>query len=159
MIALTTNLKLGSVTEKATTQRTGFEMTSMCKFGRNHLATSAAGLHSLGGDDLDGSEIEAYFEPLTTDLGISNQKRLRFVYVGFQCSGSLELVVTADEQTERTYAIAPTKTGQQKIRVPIGRDGQGRYWNFRIKNVSGCDFSIDSIDVLPVVLTQGIDSY
>lgn len=159
MIALTTNLKLGPATAKATTQRIGFEMTSMCKFGDNYLVTSDSGLYELGGNDLDGSNIDSYFEPVTTDFGISNQKRLRYVYIGFQSSGNLQLVVTADEQTERTYTITPTKTGQQKIRVTIGRDAKGRYWNFRIKNVSGCDFSIDSIDVLPVVLSHGFNSY
>ncbi len=159
MIALTTNLKLGPMTAKATTQRVNFPFTSMCKFGNHHLATSSSGLFELGGDDLDGDEIESYFEPLTSDFGISNQKRLRYVYIGFECSGNLVLFVTADEQAEREYAIAPSKTGQQVIRVTIGRDGQGRYWNFRIKNVSGCDFSIDSIKVLPVVRTHGINAY
>ncbi len=160
MIALTANLKLGPVTGKATTQRTSFPMTSMCKFGSNYLATSDSGLFSLGGDDFAGSNIDSYFEPITTDFGISNQKRLRFVYIGFQASGNLRLVVTADEQTERTYTITPSKTGQQKIRVTIGRkNGKGRYWNFRIKNVSGCDFSIDSIEVTLVVLSHGFNSY
>ncbi len=159
MIALTTNLKLGPITAKATTQRINFPFSSMCRFGNSYLCTSDSGLFTLGGNTLAGSDIESYFEPLTTDFGIPNQKRLRFVYLGFECSGNLELVVTADEQDERTYTIAPTKTGQQKIRVPIGRDGKGRYWNFRIKNVSGCDFSIDSIDVLVVPLAQGRDGY
>jgi len=159
VIAFTTNLKLGPTTAKATTQRTGFPFTSMCRFGGNFLCTSDSGLFSLGGDNLDGTDIDSYFEPITTDFGISNQKRLRFVYIGFEAAGDLQLNVTADEQTERTYTITPTKTGQQKIRVAIGRDGKGRYWNFRIKNVSGCDFSIDNIDVLPVVLTHGINSY
>jgi len=159
MIVLTTNLKLGPLTGKGTTQRTPFPMTSMCRFGDNYLATSGSKLFSLGGNDFDSASINSYFEPITTDFGISNHKRLRYVYIGFQCTGKLQLVVTADEQTEYTYTINPTKIGQQKIRVTIDRNKKGRYWNFRIKNVSGSDFSIDSIEVLPVVLNHGFNSY
>ena len=159
MITLMTNLKVGPVTAKATTQRVGFPFTSMCKFGGSYLGVSSSGLFSLGGDDLDGSVIDSYFEPITTDFGIANDKRMRFVYLGFECSGKLTLVITVDEKTERSYNITPKKTGQQRIRVAIGRDGAGRYWNFRIKNVNGCDFSIDSIDILPIILPQRFDGY
>jgi len=81
---------------------------------------------------------------------------MRFVYLGIETSGRIKLVLTATSRTVKTITVTPKKTGAQRVRVPIGRDVQGRYWSFRVENVLGADFSLYSIDALPVVLHGGI---
>ncbi len=141
---------------RATTQYTNWPFNSMVRFGGKYLGASNSGLFEIGGSSDNQKPIAAYFEPVRTDFGISNPKRLRFMYFGFESDGDLEVEITVDEQVVRTYTITARKTGQQRVRLVIGRDGQGRYWSFRVKNTSGCDFSIDSVQVLPIVRTQGI---
>jgi len=151
MITLNTNLK-----NRATTQYTNFNFNSMVRFAGKTLGASSSGLFDLTGDDDNGVNIDAYFAPILTDFGISNPKRLRYVYLGFEASGDLTLSVTFDEKTPRSYTVNSTKTGQQRKRVSIGRDGQGRYLGVKFSNLNGCDFSIDSADVLLVVRSNGI---
>jgi hypothetical protein len=37
----------------------------------------------------------------------------------------------------------------------MSRAYKGAYWMFKVVNASGCDFSIDSIEGVPVVMTKG----
>ncbi len=153
MICFNTNLKAGS----ATTQFMNFEFNSMVKFAGKYIGASDNGLFTLGGDLDDESLIAASFELPNSDFGINNHKRLRHIYFGVETYGDLEIICTVDDKDHRTYKIQPVKgrTGQQRIRIPVGRDIKGRYWSFRINNPMGCDFSVDSVEILPVVLPYG----
>ena len=150
-LTLNTNLEV-----RATTQFKNYAFNSMVNFGSRKLAASDQGLFDLGGDDDNGTPIDAHFELIATDFGIPNPKRLRFLYFGFESEGDLEIAVKADLEAERAYPLPAGKTGQQRTRVPIGRDGQGRYWSLIIRNKNGCEFAMDSIYVMPVVLSHGI---
>ena len=69
MITYITNTK-----NNGTTQRL-LDFNSMCKFGETYLvATEDGGLVSVGGLDDNGVDIDAYFEPVTTDFGVPNPK-------------------------------------------------------------------------------------
>ena len=142
----------------ATTQFTNYPFNSMVKFGNTYLGASSEGIYLLDGSDDDGSEIEAYFEPITTDFGADNPKRMRFIYLGYEAQGDLELTLKADDKDTETITCEAesTKTGQQRRRVPATRELQGRYWNIQVKNMDGCDFAVDSIDVRMIARSQGI---
>lgn len=139
----------------AVTQYCNFGFNSFCKIGNTVIAANENGIYSLGGNTDAGSEIPAYFELQPSDWGISNLKRIRTVYIGYETKGALTLALKDDEDNERSYPLSRFKydrqTGQQ---VHIGRDGQGRYWSVKISNVSGCSFSVDSIEVLPIILNR-----
>ena len=141
---------------RATTQYKEFSFNSMVNFGDRKLAASDEGLFSLGGNNDNGSPINAHFELIATDFGMPQPKRLRYLYFGFDSSSDLEVAVKTDDGDERTYDIKANKTGQQRSRVPVGRDGRGRYWSLILRNKVGCDFAIDSIYVMPVVGSHGI---
>lgn len=111
-------------------------------------------VESITVERLDDSEIDASFKTVSTDFGISNPKRGRFLYIGYEADGDLSLDVYADEVHVGTYSIPAGKTGQQYYRVPLNRTAYGRYWEFKFSNVDGADFSIDSVDVLPIKLNQ-----
>jgi hypothetical protein len=151
MIVLDINTK-----NRATTQYQNFCFTSMVRFGERFLGASDDGLFELAGSDDNSVEISAGFKLPTSDFGIENLKRLRFMYFGLEATGDLEIEIVADEGTTRTYDIALKRSGrQQRVRIPIGRDINGRYFSFEIRNKSGCDFSLDSIKLLPVVRSHG----
>lgn len=135
----------------ATTQFTNYDFNSLVRFGGKSLGASANGLYELGGELDDTADIAAYFAPVTTDFGVSRPKRLRSLFIGCETTGTLEVGLTVDEGTERIYSALPQEASQQGLKVPVGRDGEGRYWKFLFRNTGGCDFSIDSLEVLPII--------
>lgn len=139
----------------APTQYLKYNFNSMCKFGDAYLGANSSGLFTLDDGDLDGSdEIEAFFELVTSDWGIPNQKRIRSMYVSFESNSDIQITVRDDEENERIYILEPIHIDnkQHTQKVTIGRDGKGTYWMIRIDNINGSDFSIDRIEVIPIIL-------
>jgi hypothetical protein len=130
---------------------------SLCKFGEVYIGAGPDGIFTLeDSDTYDGVEIFAAVELPLTDFGISNQKRLRKAFVGYETAGELTFIVKNDEANEREYTLTAKNTLnlEHGSKVSINRDGCGRYWGFRIENVDGCDFSLDMISVFPVIRTR-----
>jgi hypothetical protein len=129
----------------------------MCKFGDKYLGANGNGIFELNSGEFDdGDLIEAIFELLTTDLGSTHQKRIRSMYFGYEADGDLLIIVYDDDSNQRNYILSPNHADneQASAKVSIGRDGKGRYWTFRIENISGADFSIDSIELVPIILNR-----
>jgi len=141
---------------RATTQYNNFPFTEYCNTGHCLLAIGPEGVYQIGCGTSDGEEkIDAWFHLNMTDFGISNPKRLRFMYFGFESDEDLKVTVYADEVVKREYFIPSYRPKQQRTRIPIGRDVKGRYWSFKIANINGCDFSMDSIMAMVVILNEG----
>ena len=140
----------------APTQYANYNFDAMCKFGDVYLGCNELGIFSLEGETDNNVHIAAFFELLLTDFGIPNQKRIRKAYLGYEASGSLVLEVKDDDDNVRRFTVGAALPNQRQhgVRVPVGRDGKGRYWAFRLENVEGCDFSVDSMDVLVTVLAK-----
>jgi hypothetical protein len=155
-LTLCTNIEAGPLDAKATTQYTNHAFNSYCRFGNNYLAASSSGLYLLGGALDVAANIDAYFAPVMTDFGDGHPKRIRYLYFGYESADDLTVTVYADEQTGRAYTMTETKTGQQRRRLPIGKDGSGRYWTVKIANTAGCDFSIDTIDAAIISRSHGV---
>lgn len=150
---------LGIVTELAllaSSQYIHYNFDAMCKFGDTYLGCNEAGIFALDGDSDNNIKIDAFFELLTTDFGIPNQKRIRKVYLGYEASGSLVLEVLDDGNNSRRYTVESSLKDQRQsnAKISVGRDGKGRYWTFKVENINGCDFSLDSIDVLMTILNK-----
>jgi len=150
MLSITTELS-----KFAPTQTTLMGFNSYCKVGYRYLAADSDGLYAIyEGEDANGTNIDSYFKLVRTDFGIANHKRLRAAYIGYEASGNLKLTITVDEKFKREFTLAPQQSGQLQhgIRVPLTRDLRGRYFEFKFENVSGCDFSIDSVKLIATVL-------
>lgn len=150
---------LGMVMELAllaVAQYANYNFDAMTKFGDVYLGCNELGIFTLDGSTDDNIDIDSFFELLTTDFGIPNQKRIRKIYLGYETSGSLILEIKDDENNVRRYTLAASLDDQRQhgARVAVGRDGKGRYWSFRLENVDGCDFSVDSLDALVTVLAR-----
>ncbi|RPI56185.1 MAG: hypothetical protein EHM49_00890 [Deltaproteobacteria bacterium] len=141
----------------AVSQLCKYKFDSMVKFGDVYVGAGPDGIFTLeDSDTFDGGEIDSVVELPLTDLGVSYQKRLRKIHVGFETNGSLKVTVSNDEGNEREYTLTPLNTSnlQHGSRVSVNRDGKGRYWKLRLENIDGCDFSLDSIEVIPIILAR-----
>jgi hypothetical protein len=159
MIVFDTNVAASN----ATTQYLDFNFNSMVKFGHQFLCAGESGLYRLEGtskishvENGSFSEFTAYFEPVTMDFGISNAKRLRAVYIGYEADGDLSLKVSTELSAVQSYTLSATTDGQHARRVIISRSLKGRYWTFQFYG-NGVKFSIDHVSVLPVVRGHGFD--
>ena len=152
MIVFDSNLKAKS----ATTQYLEFDYDSMVRFGERFLCASENGIFEIAGDSDSGAAITSYFEPVTTDFGISNEKKLRSIYVGYESAGNLTLTVSTELGYSEAIAMPASTAGQKARKVPISRSVRGRYFTFQFKSV-GVDFSIDEIKVLPIIMGHGRD--
>ena len=137
----------------ATTQYCNYNFNSFAKIGNNYIGASDAGLFILGGDKDAGSDIDAFFELITSDFGATNAKRIRSIHVGFQAKDNL-LVTTKDhENNTREYVLSYTHYDRQGSgKVAVGRDGISRYWSLKIANTNGAYFAGDSIEMIMVIL-------
>lgn len=159
MIVFDTNVAAGN----ATTQYLNFEFDSMVRFGDKFMCAGETGLYLLEGStrmfpDTDGtySDITCYFEPVTMDFGISNHKRLRAAYFGYESDGDLTLTISTELHSGLEYTLPATINSQHARKVTVSRALYGRYWTFNISG-TGVNFAIDSISVLPIVRGHGID--
>lgn len=147
---LTLNLNLANI---AVTQFCNYDFNSFCKIGDKYFGANDSGIFELTGNDDAGSNIDAFFELILSDFGISNMKKIRSMYVGGEANDSLTLTLKDDENNSRTYSLNLTSGSKQSsAKVSVGRDGIGRYWQVRIDNVSGAYFAIDFIEALAVIL-------
>jgi hypothetical protein len=130
----------------------------MCEWNGVYIGANEDGIFTLDDAETDnGAEILAIIETPTSNFGIDNAKRMRKAYIGYESSGFLVLKITTDDDLHYYYILRPRKKQQlqHKTLVPLGRDAKGDYWMFRIENKDGCDFSLDSLDMVPVVLSMG----
>lgn len=133
-----------------------YDFNSLCRFGDKTFGADANGIFELDSGDLDSTaKIEAFFELPISDWGAGNQKRIRSIHLGMRASGELLLTLTDDNGRDHQYTAVPTQLSLKThdVRVTAGRNnGKGRYWQIRIDNIDGVDFTIDSITVYPVIL-------
>ncbi len=149
---LTLNINLSNM---AVVQYCNYNFNSFCKIGDKYFGASDSGIFELIGNNDAGTDIDAFFELIVSDFGISNVKRIRSIYIGYEAKGDLTITVKDNENNARTYTLSyiPSAYDRQTGgKVNVGRDGLGRYWQIRIDNKSGCFFAIDSIEVLAVIL-------
>lgn len=157
MGAIAVQCAVGEAGKKAVTELS-YNFNSMAVINGIPIGANSKGLFRLNAGLKDaGTDFTSTFTLTTTDFGIENHKRMRFVYIGIDTSAPFIISVKADGQAWRDYKIIPGKTGMQTIRKSIGRNGKGRYWTFKISSTSG--FRVDSIKVAYYVLPKGIVGY
>jgi len=142
----------------AVSQYRNFPFNSMCVFNGTALAANSDGIYSL--DDAekdDGTNINSYVEFPTTDFGVLGAKRFRKMYLGYETSGGFKLTTQVDGGADKVVIIPADKRGQVQHRgeIPMSRSQKGVYWILKAANIAGCDFSLDSIEGIPIILTKG----
>jgi hypothetical protein len=150
---------IGAIGQKATTVLSNYNFGSICSINGLSLGIKKDnGLFLLNSGTTDADD--NYLRKVvfaTTDLGAHNPKRVRFVYVGIDTSTDFVLSVKFDDQDYRDYTVPIKKTGLQRVRVPVGRDGQGRYVTIGISSMHS--FRLDSVNLSIYVRSTGIVGY
>ena len=144
MIILDSNI----IANGATTQYGCLDINSMTKFSNKHLCATSTGLYEFSGSDDDKKEIESYFITSQMDFTLSNEKRLRFVYIKYEASSKITLTISTERNYEESYYLPPTTDIQSVYRVTVNRSLIGSYWQFKFL---GASFSIDEIAILPII--------
>lgn len=125
-----------------------YPFNSFCEFAGMYLAAGAEGVVQIEtGDDDAGTPIDAVFSYGKLSLSGDNLSRLGSVYFGSMSSGDLQLTVTTDGGQSADYQVSPIGDGLQPTRTTPGKGLRGKYWQFTVANVDGCDFSIDSLTI------------
>jgi len=133
-----------------------FDFNSYANVHGVQVAAGADGFFQLFANALDGSTaISASFTLARTDFGSINPKRMAYLYIGYEADGDLQVTAWANEVLVGVYDIPAGKTGQQRHRVKLGEGAYGEYWEFKFSNVDGADFSIDHVEVVPIIMNHG----
>ena len=133
-----------------TTQYSNYGFESFCELDGEYFATDGASIYRLSGDDDAGAAIDAEISLGATDFGSAFQKGVQDVFFGFASDGKLLLKVVTDEQVENWYELDDTEGGVHGAKLKVGRGLKARYWRFKVRNVKGSDFELDSIRMVPV---------
>ena len=145
-----------NLTNRATTQILDLDFDSFCEAWGNPLAAGESGIYDLCCDDESEETISAYFETPVINLGNFEDKRLRFVYIGFEADSELTVSVSVDGSDYRDYLVIPKKTGRQRVRIPVEKKEHGCYWQFKISNRKGVFFAIDHLSTLIVNTSETV---
>jgi hypothetical protein len=109
------------------------------------LGASESGIFKLTED----AAVTSYFETKHFDMGTSNAKQLRAVYLTGVFIGSLSITSVIDKVDCETVTIVSESTVTSKTyRKNFSADHRGRFVGLKIANVGGADFSVDNISVI-----------
>lgn len=150
MITLHTNLKVG-----ASTQLTGYDFNSYCKFGEHSLACGSSTLCSIGGVSGTEQPANSLIETFFTDLEHDGKKKIRFIYLTIETDGDIIVTPIVDDVEQTAVTFSSVVAGKQFLRKTVGNSAIGFNWKFRIENIDGCWFAIKKFEVLPVNLSLG----
>jgi len=136
-----------------------FAFTGVGKAGKTVVGLTAAGeiCEVFGYNKFDnGDAIQAYFDIPKTDLGIDNAKRVRKFKLGFWSDGNLQLFIIAGSGNLTVYNIEANFLSlyTQSLTVNARRMLPSRYIGFRVWNVEGSDFIVDSGIAIPVIVSD-----
>jgi len=152
---LCTTLERGPITAKAVSQHSYCGFNSYCRSGDNYLAASSAGLYSIGGTTDAGVAIASSFA-FMSDFGRPEPKWLRYLYFGHETTGNITVSTAVNEGSAVSSTVTYSAATQQSKRVPCGRGRRARYWTVSVANVSGSDFSVDTIDGEYTTSSRGV---
>ncbi len=151
-VGYSVNTRIGAVSEYD-----NYPFNSFAIIGGRPFASADDGIYELTGDDDEGTPIHASVYTGLTDFGSSVLKRLPSAWIGLTSSGEMVLkVVTTDKgfKKENWYRMAARPEGSPvDSRFSPAKGLLGRYWGFKLENIDGADFQLDSLKVWPL-LTQ-----
>lgn len=150
------NVVRTNIKRNASTQYSNFDIRSMCMFGRHVLGAGPDGVFELTCEaDDDPTEIDGYIKTFALDLGYRGQKRVRYIYMNIETAGTVLVTPYVDGVAQPVVTFAPNLSGRQHMRQAVGRGSVGQYWEFKIENVDGCWFYIDSVMAQTVEQSRG----
>jgi hypothetical protein len=134
-----------------------FNFNSFMQLGGTYYGASEDGLYELEGDTDSGAAINASLTLGKQDFKSEMLKTLPSVYLGIKASGAMIMKIITDDGAIRMYQLnAINNSSLQTSRLTVGRGVASRYWQFELQNVSGNDFTLDTITFYSVILSRRI---
>lgn len=132
-----------------------FEFNSFAHHAGVHYAFGADGIYRLGGATDAGDAIRAMVAFGKTAFGTPQLKRVPYAYIGVSSEDVmyLKLRLADKEYIYRTRGHS-MQMGQQ--RFDVGRGLVATYWEFELYNADGADFTLDTVEFVPVTLERRI---
>ena len=136
-----------------------FAFTGFASLGGRQFAVGPDGLYELGGDTDADQPIKARIETGMDTLGSALLKTVGAAYLGYTATAGLTLAATTGQPegaTLQIYPLAETAKALTQTRVKLGKGVKARYWQFALANQAGGNFTIETLEVLPVTLGRRI---
>lgn len=118
------------------------------------LGADSTGIHALTGTTDNGTAISGFVESGKLDFGVTEKKRVVDAYLGMD-GGAIDLTITDEKTGANRYRLAAT-TQLKTAKANLGRGANGRYWKFKLANVSGSVAKIDDVELNIDKLTRKI---
>lgn len=149
-VGYTVNTRTAAVSEYD-----NFPFNSMAVVGGIPFGATADGIYRMEGDDDDGAPIHASIYTGLTDFGNSFLKQLPAAWIGLTSTGDMVLkVITTDggKRKENWYRMAARPGGTPvDSRFSPAKGLLGRYYGFKLENLDGADFTLDSLKLWPLI--------
>ena len=127
-----------------------FNFNSIACFNGTYLGATDTGIYPLGGKTDNGNDIDSDIKSGSMDFGDTLIKYLRDAWLTHRTDGNLKLRVWVDEDTtfiiEERTSIISNQIHEERLKPPRGL--KGRFYTIELKNISGADFDIDSLNLL-----------
>lgn len=140
----------------APSQYASMDLNSLCVFNDKVIGAGETGIMELSGTSDNGTNITAFFQVPSTDLGIHQQKKVRSVILSGYQHGNLDITVICDNDEKTEYRVSlDGPIEQSTVKVDLNSDDIGRFIGLLVENVNGSDFSIDVMDLLVLATALG----
>ena len=127
-----------------------YNFNSIACFNGTYLGATDTGIYPLTGDTDNGTDIDASIKTGSMNFGDTIIKYARDVWITFRSDGNLTLSIFVDEDTTTTIQKQTTIVSdtiiEERLKPPRGL--RGRFYTVELKNLSGADFDIDSLNML-----------
>lgn len=128
----------------ALTEYSSYDYNSLGLFNGKMVGAKATGIYELSGDDDDGENIEWSFKTGKLDIDDARVKRVRHVWLSYNPSGDLLLIVD-DGEDEHEYEVDSFQQIDNAVRVKLGKGIRNRYLQLELKNVANETIKLDRI--------------
>lgn len=148
--ALALNLKTNGLTEYD-----NYPFNSFAYFNGQYLGASSSGIYVLGSDDDDGTAIDSKIQTGVSDEGTALRKGIEDVFLGLSAGGVMTAKVVTDGMI--SYDGSPITQRDDTLiteRVKFGKGIRSRYLGLEVENSGGCDFTLESAELVIVPLTR-----
>jgi hypothetical protein len=114
------------------------------------------GVFTLDNNYDDGFLIKALARLAVTDFNSEFQKRVPRMYLGIRNDGTMILKTITNENVVRWYEMKQNQDGIAKSRVKGTKGVKSAYWQFELANITGDDFDVRAMELMPIVLSRRI---
>lgn len=131
------------------TRYTNYPFMHVMRVGDAYYGVKADGLYELAGlNDIDEtSPVNGSITTMETDFGAFQSKNVPFVYVNSDADLTVTPIVDSNETT--TYEYDSQFSGRK---VKLGRGLKGRYWAFKLDNIT----ELQGLEYLPDQLSRRV---